>query len=753
MKVNNEMCLFKVNISRNYKDNLLHLLSKINNVHIKPKSERKSKFQLSKKIKEDRSLLEKIKKLRQNIEDLLKKLQITHYDLQDLKFDKKDRLKFIGKNLQELINKTLVEIDFYINRISELERYIVKATIELENIKLIKSCYLFLNKFNFNRLSLAKFNQLNFKVYTTFTKNLSNMQHLFEFSTFPNIYQTTNISNDRIIFFIIYPKDKEDDLNERINIIHAEEVHILKKYLTYDGINFKRINKEISFIEKTISKYNRELKRIREDNLLKFAALNEVVQNLEEYNWADSQFEELTSTRLILSFFIPIEKKIEVEQNLIKTFEDKIIINTIDIDKRRPNNRPKESQIISKKKVNNHKGQAPEDNIEEEDLRNNAPTIMKNFFLFRPFETLTRMYGTPSYSEIDPTPYLAFTFPLLFGLMFGDIGHGLCLIIAGLIGAIVFRKQKGSDLYNFCWIIFYCGWGTVLFGFLYGEFFGMEEMFGVPLNPINIGNFTLHNPLDNIMTLFMFAIFIGIIHINLGWFIQFLNYWKQARKYFALTDSLIKISLLSGGAILIFIYGINLDAWFASPYPILLPLIPGILLILSKPLGRLIGISYLKEDSYGELMGEGSMEIFETMLSILSNIASYIRLLALALAHIALMISIQAMIGIIQGEGILIEILIVIGLIFGNLMVILLEGILVFINNIRLHFYEFFSKFYQGSGIQFFPFYLDNKYSVITFKNDYEKDIISEAIEKKIGIKNAKENIERAITYISAKYH
>ena len=100
------------------------------------------------------------------------------------------------------------------------------------------------------------------------------------------------------------------------------------------------------------------------------------------------------------------------------------------------------------------------------------------------------MYGTPTYSEIDPTPIIAFTFPILFGIMFGDIGHGLTLIIAGLIGALVFKKRK-KQLSNFSWIIFFCGWAAFFIGFLYGEFFGRHEieLFGTVLwnfeeNPI-----------------------------------------------------------------------------------------------------------------------------------------------------------------------------------------------------------------------------------------------------------------------------
>jgi len=153
------------------------------------------------------------------------------------------------------------------------------------------------------------------------------------------------------------------------------------------------------------------------------------------------------------------------------------------------------------------------------------------------------------------------------------------------------------------------------------------------------------------MTVFKFAVLIGVFHLNLGWFVQFLNYWNQSRKFLAFTDSLVKIMILTGGTILIFTYGFDIYTWLEPPYPILLPLVPGILLIVLKPVGKIFRLSYLKEESVGGLIGEGTMEAFETLLSIMSNAASYIRLLALALAHISLMVAIIAMGDLVQGEG------------------------------------------------------------------------------------------------------
>ena len=759
MKNKTQMSLFKISVERKYKDPLLYNLSKINSVHIKSKTKPELK-----KTFEDFPFLDKIKSLRDNLDTLFKKLRITESDFQTLKVNKEDRIKFDTKDLQELLKFVSEEIDFFYNRAVELEKYIARANVELNNLKSIKNCYSLLDKFSLNIEVLKVFKNLDIRAYTTFTKNLPNLRSFFDISQFPNVHQISQPSEDRISFFIIYPKDKEEDLKDRINLVYAEEVPILKKYLTHKGINFDRILKEIDLISKSLNKYLKEQSRIRDTNLLKFAAINEIVQNIEEYDWAERQFEELPSKYLSIKFFVPLTRKDQIVQYLNKNLGSHIIIESINIGKDKSINEINEFIKIeskSSKESDNLDDLEQEDHADAKgkDLREETPRVMKNFFLFRPFETLTKMYGTPSYSEIDPTPFLFFTFPLLFGLMFGDIGHGICLIIAGLVGAMLFKKKKSKDFYNYCWIIFWCGWGAVLAGFLYGEFFGMNEIFGYELKPITITipslvSITLHNPLDNIITIFIFVIFIGVVHICLGWFIQFLNYWKQNYKYFAFSDSLCKILFLSGGTVLLFGWRFDIIAWFSPPwYPILFPLIPGLALFLLKPFGKAIGVKHLREMKYSELIGEGSMETFETILSVLSNVASYVRLLALALIHIALMISIEAMISLINTGFIFWDqFFIVIGLILGNIVVILLEGLLVFINALRLNFYEFFFKFYQGTGIDFFPFYLDDNYSVINFKIESDIDIISKEIEKEIESEKIKKDIDNAYGYISKKF-
>ncbi|MHA1509575.1 MAG: hypothetical protein ACTSO6_12830, partial [Promethearchaeota archaeon] len=236
------MVLFKTNINQNYKDILLQYLAGLNLVHIKTKTE------LSEISEKDDIILEKINDLSQSLEYLFKNLGITESDLQKLNIEPDQRKKFDAKDIKDLLSHLTNEINYYSNRIDELKKYRTSIEVELEKINTIHASYLFLEKYKLTRDKLNRFNNLEFKAFTTFSKNLENIENIFEFSHFPNFLHYDYLADDRIAFFIIYPKDQEEEFRDRIRIIHAEEIPILKKYLLSNGINFPRITKELKFV-------------------------------------------------------------------------------------------------------------------------------------------------------------------------------------------------------------------------------------------------------------------------------------------------------------------------------------------------------------------------------------------------------------------------------------------------------------------------------------------------------------------------
>jgi V/A-type H+-transporting ATPase subunit I len=250
-----------------------------------------------------------------------------------------------------------------------------------------------------------------------------------------------------------------------------------------------------------------------------------------------------------------------------------------------------------------------------------------------------------------------------------------------------------------------------------GEYFG-ERIADVPYlawaTPLNI----FHEPLLNIGLVLRGVILIGVVHIILGWILQAANYSMAKRKYLAFADSGLKIALLAGGTYLIFTYLFDINAWLTGAFPpILFPLIPGLLLVFMRAIGKLFHLRYFEQKSVGGLIAEGSIETMETFLSILSNVASYSRLMALGLSHLGLMLVVTTGISGIRDTlaSPWAEIAITIMLVLGNFLVMLIETLVVFIHNLRLHFYEFFGKFYKGSGVPFRQFQLAHTYSEINF--------------------------------------
>ena len=102
------------------------------------------------------------------------------------------------------------------------------------------------------------------------------------------------------------------------------------------------------------------------------------------------------------------------------------------------------------------------------------PILFNNPYLLRPFERLTKAYGTPEYGEVEPTAFLAVSFLLMFGLMFGDVGQGAVLF---LLGYVIFRRFFRYTDYGI--ILMECGVASVIFGFLYGSVFGVENLLPV----------------------------------------------------------------------------------------------------------------------------------------------------------------------------------------------------------------------------------------------------------------------------------
>ncbi len=308
------------------------------------------------------------------------------------------------------------------------------------------------------------------------------------------------------------------------------------------------------------------------------------------------------------------------------------------------------------------------------------PTKLKNPKIFRPFEMFIKMYGLPSYGEFDPTIFVALTYSFLFGMMYGDVGQGLCLVIGGFI-FYKFKKQ------NLCAIMSLAGISSTIFGFLYGSVFGFEDV----LEPVWV------NPMKDTLTVLITAIVFGIVLILIAMVINIVNGIKQKdiKKIFFETNGVAGLVFYGTiiGTIALLVTGHTIKAMALVVVMIIVPLI---LIFFREPLANLIEKKdTLIPGSKGMFFVENAFELVEVLLSYMTNTISFVRVGAFALSHAGMMSVVLLLAGASSGHPNMIVI------VLGNLFVAGLEGLIVGIQVLRLEYYEMFSRFYSGTGREF----------------------------------------------------
>jgi V/A-type H+-transporting ATPase subunit I len=295
-----------------------------------------------------------------------------------------------------------------------------------------------------------------------------------------------------------------------------------------------------------------------------------------------------------------------------------------------------------------------------------APVVLQNPRLFRPFETVIRLLPLPRYGTIDPTPFVAVFFPVFFGIMLGDVGYGLVLAALGLI--LHRRSAPGSVLRSVSEMIGPCALFTILAGFLFGEFFGDlgHRWFG--LAPIAFRRE------DALLPFLLLAVSLGAVHILLGLGLGVLASvrGRHPREAFGRGVGLLMVLLVILAL---------LAALRVLPQAFFTPAVIGLLVAFPA----LIAL-------------EGLVAPIE-LLTTLGNILSYARIMALGVASVMLAIVANKMAGAIGSVAV--------GVTFALLFHLVNFAIGVFsptIHALRLHYVEFFGKFYSPGGVRYQPF-------------------------------------------------
>ncbi len=326
------------------------------------------------------------------------------------------------------------------------------------------------------------------------------------------------------------------------------------------------------------------------------------------------------------------------------------------------------------------------------DRRFTPPTKLKNSWFTRPFSMFVEMYGLPNYEDIDPTPFVALTYTLLFGIMFGDVGQGLVLILVGWLAAKLKHLKLGE-------IGIRIGISSTLFGFVYGSVFGDEHL----LDPLYQSLFHLEEkPIevmgsDFIMPLLICAIAIGavliVLSMSINMYIQIKhkNWCELLLSQNGIAGIVFYIAFL-GGAAAQFGFGI---AVFSKLYILALIVLPLLLIFLKEPIEHKVKGKPMFPDGFGGFFTQSFFELFEVCLSFITNTISYLRVGGFVLSHAGMMLVVTLLMEMVSGAGSIAV------AIFGNLFVMCLEGMIVGIQVLRLEFYEMFSRYFSGDGIAF----------------------------------------------------
>jgi len=359
-----------------------------------------------------------------------------------------------------------------------------------------------------------------------------------------------------------------------------------------------------------------------------------------------------------------------------------------------------------------------------------VPSLIKIPRILKPFSSVVKIYGHPQYGDIDPTLITAIIFPIFFGIMFPDMGHGLILTLFGL-GLIFSFKGLSKGIREWGIILTLCGICAMIAGALFGEFFGFSEFAnkivvantGVAIPDWLIFDALWLEPIHVPAYVFVLTMLVGAVHMGLGVLLSVANNLSNRNMLRAVLE-IIKLWCLFGALyVLLLIFGFYFTEFIEGDFQTLafratiFIVLPTVLLFISCVVTELRGEGEIggnpgEKKSLGDyifISFYGLIDaVLENFFRYISNVVSYGRLLALALCHGALM---QIFILIAYMALDISAVISAVVFLTGSVIVILFEVLIVTIQVLRLHFYEWFTKFFEGGGIEFTPFKSSRTYT------------------------------------------
>jgi V/A-type H+/Na+-transporting ATPase subunit I len=313
------------------------------------------------------------------------------------------------------------------------------------------------------------------------------------------------------------------------------------------------------------------------------------------------------------------------------------------------------------------------------------PTLLAPAPRADPFRPLLTTYGAVPYKDVDPTPFVAVTYCLMFGMMFGDVGDGLLLVLGAL--ALRYVRRPSLEALRKVWpMIAACGATSVVFGALYGEFFGPSKV--VPTLWLD--------PLQSPTRLLVVGIVAGGFLLAAGYMIGIVNRWREGGALLALTtgSGAPGLMLLAGGSLVIL--GLTRHVALLAPVGLTLIVVAVVPLVIGLRAEAGAGATGILEVAIG---------LLDALVRLFSNVFSFARLAAFGLMHAAIGQVVLHAAGSLTGTPIG-DLAAAVVFALGWALAFALEGLVVAVQALRLEYYELFSRLFVGEGRPFRPWSL-----------------------------------------------
>ena len=348
----------------------------------------------------------------------------------------------------------------------------------------------------------------------------------------------------------------------------------------------------------------------------------------------------------------------------------------------------------------------------EEIIEDEVPVQLKNPRALAPFEMLVSNFGIPKYGTIDPTPFVMPLYLAMFGLMFADAGQGAVLALAGILGMKHFRPiAKRQGYFKLSWLILWCGVSSIFFGILFGSYFGKSLFPPLWFNYHGIvsGHEVEGSTISSINDILAITLYFGIFVIFVGLAFNWVNLirTRQWSELFFDKGGVFGAWIYAGGVYLLsHLFKNGSENLPSGRHAFLFVGLPVLLLFFKEPYhyfqhGKSSGQEH-EVKKFNPVMTlnwlmHWIVELMEIFSGYLANTLSFLRIAGLGIAHASLMIAFFTMAGMAPG------IFSVVILVLGNILVICLEGLSAGVQALRLSYYEFFTKFFHGTGKLYNP--------------------------------------------------